>query len=71
MKKPWDVTNPIELLFAQIDDGQAFATAGEGSHTLTPNLSASATTTSKPPNAWKLHAANGVPNRQPTKHGLS
>ena len=28
MKKPWDITSPIELLFAQIEDGQAYATAG-------------------------------------------
>ena len=28
MKQPWDVTTPIELLFAQINDGQAYATAG-------------------------------------------
>ena len=28
MKQPWDVTTPIELLFEQIDDGQAYATAG-------------------------------------------
>ena len=28
MKNPWDTTSPIELLFAQIDDGQAYATAG-------------------------------------------
>ena len=28
MKQPWDATTPIELLFEQIDDGQAYATAG-------------------------------------------
>ena len=28
MKKQWDVTAPIELFFAQIDEGQAYATAG-------------------------------------------
>ena len=28
MKKLWDVTLPTELLFAHIDDGQAYATAG-------------------------------------------
>ena len=28
MKQPWDVTTPIELLFEQIDDGQAYAMAG-------------------------------------------
>jgi hypothetical protein len=28
MRTPWDPTTPIELLFAQIDDGAAFATDG-------------------------------------------
>ena len=28
MKAKWDVTTPIEPLFAQIDEGQAYATAG-------------------------------------------
>ena len=52
MKQWRDATTPIELLFEQIDNGQAYTTA-RGDLTMIPNLSALATTTSKPPNAWK------------------